>query len=53
MAKFSIALPQLEAPPEARESPETLEEEPERAEPQSAIGETQAGTQRRWWEFWR
>ena len=38
----------LEAPSEARESPETVEE-PERAEPRPATGETQEGVQRPWW----
>jgi hypothetical protein len=42
-------LPQLEAPQEARESPRTVEEEPERAEPQSATGEAQEPVQRPWW----
>jgi hypothetical protein len=38
--------PQLEA----RESPQTAEEEPERAQPRPAAGEAQEGTQRRpWW----
>src|SRR5829696_4322775 len=32
-------IPELEAPSEPRESPETVEEEPERAEPHSAAGE--------------
>jgi hypothetical protein len=38
----------LEAPSEARGSPETVEE-PERAEPRPATGETQEGVQRPWW----
>ena len=43
-------IPQLEAPSEPRESPQTVEEEPERAEPHSATGEAQEGAQRRpWW----
>jgi hypothetical protein len=37
--------PQLEA----RESPETVEEEPQRAEPRPATGEAQEGVQRPWW----
>jgi hypothetical protein len=41
--------PQLEAPSEARESPETVEEEPERAEPNSAMGEAPEATQSPWW----
>jgi flagellar motility protein MotE (MotC chaperone) len=39
-------IPALEARSEARESSETVEEEPERAEPQSAMGEAQEGAQR-------
>ena len=39
-------IPALEAPSEGRESSETVEEEPERAEPQSAMGEAQEGAQR-------
>jgi hypothetical protein len=42
--------PQLEAPSETRESPQTVEEEPVRAEPHSATVESQEGAQRRpWW----
>ena len=41
--------PQLEAPPEARESPQTVEEEPDRAEPHSATGGAQEGVRRPWW----
>jgi len=39
----------LEAPTEARESPQTVEVEPERAEPRPATGEAQEGVQRPWW----
>ena len=42
-------IPQLEAPSEARESPETVEEETERAEPRPATGSPQDGAQRPWW----
>ena len=42
-------IPELEAPSEPRESPETVKEEPERAEPHSAAGEAQEGVQRPWW----
>ena len=45
-------IPQLEAPSEARESSQTVEEEPKRAEPQSATGEAQEGAQRSWWRRW-
>jgi len=44
---------ELEAPSEplseARESPETVEEEPERAEPRAATVEAQEGVQKPWW----
>jgi uncharacterized coiled-coil protein SlyX len=44
-------IPELEAPPEKRDSPETAEEEPQRAEePRPATGGAQEGVQRRsWW----
>jgi hypothetical protein len=47
--------PAIEAPssPEPRESPQTVEEELERAEPQPSAEGAQESTQRRWWEFWR
>jgi hypothetical protein len=41
--------PQLEAPSEERESPQTLEEEPERVESSSATEGSQEGVQRPWW----
>jgi hypothetical protein len=42
-------IPAIEAPSEARESPETVEEEPERAEsPRSAV-ESQEPLQKPWW----
>jgi hypothetical protein len=34
---------------EARESPQTVEEEPERAEPYSATGGAEEGVRRPWW----
>jgi len=34
---------------EPRESPQTVEEEPERAEPHAATGEAEEGVQRSWW----
>jgi excisionase family DNA binding protein len=40
---------ELEALRDARESPQTVEEEADRAEPHSATVETQEGTQRPWW----
>ena len=43
-------IPAIEAPQEASEASETVEEEPERAEqPHSATGGAQEGTQRPWW----
>jgi hypothetical protein len=42
-------IPELEAPSEARESPQTVEEEPERTESRSAAGEAQEGVRRPWW----
>jgi hypothetical protein len=41
--------PQLEAPSDERESPETVEEAPDRAKPRSATGGAQEGTRRPWW----
>jgi hypothetical protein len=46
MAALERIPPQLEAPSEARESPETVEGTPDRAEPRPATGGTQEGTQR-------
>ena len=42
-------IPAIEAPSEARASPETAGEEPERAEPHSTTGGDQEGVQRPWW----
>jgi hypothetical protein len=41
--------PQLEAPPDERGSPQTFEEEPERAEPRPVTVESQESVQRPWW----
>ena len=51
MAALERILPQLEAPQEAQESPETVEEEPKRAAaPHSDAPGAQEGAQRRsWW----
>jgi hypothetical protein len=50
IAALTSRIPAIEAPPEARESPQTVEEEPERAGPRPATGEAQEGTERRpWW----
>jgi hypothetical protein len=51
-ALFADRLQALEAPAsssEARESPQTVEEEPERAEPYSATGGAEEGVRRPWW----
>jgi hypothetical protein len=42
-------IPELEAPSEARESPQTVEEAAESAEPRPATGRAQEGVQRPWW----
>jgi hypothetical protein len=42
-------IPAIEAPSEPRESPETVEETSDRAEPRPATGEDQEGVQRPWW----
>jgi excisionase family DNA binding protein len=44
-------IPATEAPSDERESPRTVEEEPDRAEPHAATGEVQEGAQR--WSWWR
>lgn len=41
--------PQLEAPQEASEDAETVEQEPDRVEPRPATGGAQEGTRRPWW----
>jgi hypothetical protein len=50
-AIFADRLRELEAPApsEPRESPETVEETSDRAEPRPATGEDQEGVQRPWW----
>jgi hypothetical protein len=45
-------IPELEAPSDPRESPQTVGEEPERAEPRPATVESQEGVQRPWWRRW-
>ena len=46
-------IPQLEAPPEPRESPQTVEEGPDRPEPRPTTVESQEeGVQRPWWRRW-
>ena len=49
MAALERIPPQLEAPSEARESPQTAEEASERAEPRPDTVESQETVQRPWW----
>jgi hypothetical protein len=49
MAALERIPPQIEAPQEARESPETVEDEAERAEPRPDAPGAQEGVQRPWW----
>jgi hypothetical protein len=50
LLRMAESIPQLEAPQEPRESPDTAEAEPERAEPRSEAPGAQEGVQRRsWW----
>ena len=50
IAALTSRIPQLEAPREQSESPQTVEEEPERAAPWSDTPGPQTGAQRRpWW----
>jgi hypothetical protein len=45
-------IPQLEAPSEARESPQTVEEEPERAQPRPDAPSAPEDVRRPWWQRW-
>jgi hypothetical protein len=49
MAALERIPPQLEAPQEAQESPATVQEEQDRAEPRPDAGGAQEGAQRPWW----
>jgi hypothetical protein len=51
MAQLMQRIPELEAPSEARESPQTDREGPERKEPRPATARAPGGVQRPWW--WR
>ena len=42
-------IPAIEAPQEPAEASETVEEEPERAQPRPTTGEAQEAVQRPWW----
>jgi hypothetical protein len=46
---LAARVPQLEAAQEPSEATETVEEEPERAEPRPATEGAQEGVQRPWW----
>ena len=48
-AMKALSPPSQETPSEARESPETVEEEREMAEPRPATGGAQEGARRPWW----
>jgi transposase-like protein len=52
MAALERIPPQIEAPQEAAEASETVEEEPQRAEPHPAARDAQEGAGRRWWRRW-
>jgi hypothetical protein len=49
LARLMDRVPELESTSEARESPETVEEAPERVESRSDVGGEQEGVQRPWW----
>jgi hypothetical protein len=49
IAALTSRIPAIEAPPEARESPETVEEEQGRGRPHSDRVESQEPAQRPWW----
>jgi hypothetical protein len=49
IAALTSRIPAIEAPPEARESPETVEEEQGRGRPHSDRVESQEAVQRPWW----
>ena len=49
IARLVERIPAIEAPQEPTEVAETVEEEPESAEPRPATGGAQEGAQRPWW----
>ena len=50
VAQLTSRIPAIEAPPDERESPDTVEGAPEGAGPHAATGRAQEGVQRRsWW----
>ena len=52
IARLVERIPAIEAPQEPTEVAETVEEEPERAEPNSATGGAQESAHRPWWRRW-
>jgi hypothetical protein len=48
-AMKALSPPARDVPPDERESPETVEEAPDRAEPRSASGRAQEAARRPWW----
>jgi len=49
IAALTSRIPAIEAPQEAADAPETVEQEQERAEPRSDASGAQEGVQRPWW----
>src|SRR5215208_4813338 len=49
VAQLTSKIPALEAPEESSEATETVEEEPQRAEPRPDASGAQEGVQRPWW----
>jgi hypothetical protein len=49
IAALTSRIPAIEAPAEARESPQTVGDEPERGEPRPNAPGAQEGVQRPWW----
>ena len=49
IAALTSRIPAIEAPSDERESPQTVGEEPERAEPRPVTVESQESVQRPWW----
>jgi hypothetical protein len=49
IAALTSRIPAIEAPADERESPQTVGEEPERAEPRPDTPGAQVGVQRPWW----
>ena len=49
IAALTSRIPAIEAPPDERESPQTVEEDRQRAEPRPTTVEAQESVQRPWW----